>query len=103
MEKNIENSDLVITGEGKIDLQTLNGKTIMGLAKIAKRNKVPVIAIAGKLGDGIEPLYDHGIDAVFSILDQPMELADALRKADKLIQSVVENIMRTFRLRFKGK
>jgi glycerate kinase len=103
LEKHIENSDLVITGEGKIDLQTLNGKTIMGLAKIAKRNKVPVIAIAGKLGDGIEPLYDHGIEAVFSILDQPMELADALRKADKLIQSVVENIMRTLRLRFKGK
>lgn len=103
LEKHIENSDLVITGEGKIDLQTLNGKTIMGLAKIAKRNKVPVIAIAGKLGDGIEPLYDHGIDAVFSILDQPMELANALRKADKLIQSVVENIMRTFRLRFIGK
>jgi glycerate kinase len=103
LEKHIENSDLVITGEGKIDLQTLNGKTIMGLAKIAKKNKVPVIAIAGKLGDGIEPLYDHGIDAVFSILDQPMDLTDALNRADKLIQSLIENIMRTLRLRFKGK
>ncbi len=95
LEDYIKGSDLVFTGEGKIDVQTLHGKTIVGIARIAKRNKVPVIAIAGKLGEGIEPLYDLGIQAVYSIIDQPMELTDALQNADKLIQNLVENIMRT--------
>jgi glycerate 2-kinase len=99
LEKHIKNSDLVITGEGKIDKQTLNGKVIAGLAQIAKKHKVPLIAIAGKLGEGIEPLYEQGIHAIFSIVDQPMELNEALKNADKLIQNLVENIIRTFTMR----
>jgi glycerate 2-kinase len=99
LEKHIKNSDLVITGEGKIDKQTLNGKVIAGLAQIAKKHKVPLIAIAGKLGEGIEPLYEQGIHAIFSIVDQPMELNEALKNADKLIQNLVENIMRTLAMK----
>ena len=95
LEKYIKNSDLIFTGEGKIDIQTLNGKTIAGVAEIAKRYKIPVIAVAGKLGADIEPLYDCGISAVYSILDQPMELKEAMENADVLIESLVENIMRT--------
>ncbi len=98
LEDYIKNSDLVITGEGKIDVQTLNGKTLTGVAAIAKRNNIPVIAIAGKLGEGIEPLYDKGIQAVYSIVDQPMELNYALLNADRLIQNLVENIMRTIKM-----
>ncbi|MCD6597067.1 MAG: glycerate kinase [Bacteroidales bacterium] len=98
LEKYIKNSDLVFTGEGKIDLQTLNGKTIAGVAEIAKRYKIPVIAVAGKLGADIEPLFDCGISAVYSIIDQPMELKEALEKADELIQNLVENIMRTIKM-----
>jgi len=101
IEEHIKNADLVITGEGKIDKQTLNGKTIVGLARIAKNNTVPLIAIAGKLGEGIEPLYAMGIHAIFSIIDQPMELEDALKNADKLIQNLVENIIRTLQLKEK--
>jgi len=101
LEKYIKNSDLVFTGEGKIDAQTLNGKTIAGVAEIAKRYKIPVIAIAGKLGAGIEPLYDNGISAIYSILDQPMELKEAMENADVLIESLVENIMRTIQLKIE--
>jgi len=100
LEEHIINSDLIITGEGKIDKQTLNGKAIVGLARIAKINKVPLIAIAGKLGEGIEPLHNKGIHAIFSIIDQPMKLSMALKNADKLIENLVENIMRTLTIKF---
>ncbi|MCF6223822.1 MAG: glycerate kinase [Flavobacteriaceae bacterium] len=100
IEEHIINSDLIITGEGKIDEQTLNGKAIVGLARIAKINKVPLIAIAGKLGEGIEPLNNEGIHAVFSIVDQPMKLSMALKNADKLIENLIENIMRTLTIKF---
>jgi len=95
VEKHIKNADLVITGEGKIDAQTLNGKTVFGIAAIGKKYNVPVIAIAGKVGDGIDEIYKQGVTAIFCILNQPMALKDAIDKADFLIRSCVENIIRT--------
>ncbi len=98
LEYHIRNANLVITGEGKIDKQTLNGKVVSGVAGIAKKCNVPVIVIAGKIGEGIDQIYNHGVTAVFSIVDQPMELAAALKNADGLIQSCVENIMRVLKI-----
>lgn len=98
LEFHIQNADLVITGEGKIDAQTLNGKVILGVADIAKKFNVPVIVIAGKIGEGIEQIYNHGVTAIFSIVDQPLELDESLKRADELIQSCVENIMRVFKI-----
>ena len=57
IDKLIKNADLVITGEGKIDKQTLNGKAILGIASVGKKYKVPVIAITGKIGNNIEEIY----------------------------------------------
>ena len=94
LERHVKDADLVITGEGKIDGQTLQGKTVLGVAAIAKKHNVPVIAIAGKVGDGIDEIYDLGVTSIFSITDQPMQLEEAMEQADILIQSCIENIMR---------
>ncbi len=101
LEEQVKKADLVITGEGKIDRQTLYGKTIFGIANLAKKHKVPAIAICGTMGNDIEAIYDIGISAVFSIIDKPMSLEEAKKDAPKLIQASVENIMRTREIQSK--
>lgn len=96
LEKYMENADLVITGEGKIDAQTLQGKTLLGIATLAKRHHVPVIAIAGKVDNDIENIYEAGITSIFSIVNEPMELKEAISNAASLIELTVQNIMKTF-------
>ena len=95
LEDQIKNADLVITGEGRIDKQTLYGKTIFGIANLAKKHKVPAIAICGTIGNDIEAIYELGINSVFSIVDKPMSLEEAKKQAPQLIEACVENIMRT--------
>ena len=95
IEDYIKQADVVFTGEGKIDEQTLHGKTISGIAKLAKKYNVPVIVITGKIGDNIEGIYNIGVCAVYSIVNQPMELKHAIDQAPKLIQECAKNIMST--------
>ena len=67
----MKGADLVITGEGQMDEQTIYGKTPIAVAQLAKSHGIPVIGIVGKLGDGYEAVYEKGINAVFSIADGP--------------------------------
>tara|TARA_R110002049_G_scaffold9962_2_gene49672 strand:- start:46821 stop:47960 length:1140 start_codon:yes stop_codon:yes gene_type:complete len=97
MESFIKKADLVFTGEGKIDKQTLYGKTISGIAKMAKKHDVPVIVITGKMGENITGIYDLGVSAIYSIVNQPMALKNAIEEAPFLIQQCVNNIMRTIK------
>jgi glycerate kinase len=92
-------ADLVITGEGKIDVQTQYGKTPMGVAGVAKKFNKPVIAIAGTLGEGYQELYPLGFDAILSIMDKPMELKEALINAPYLIERCVRSAIRMFLLK----
>lgn len=85
-EKHVKQCDLVITGEGKIDAQTIFGKTPIGVAKVAQAHHKPVIAVAGTIGEGYEAVYEHGIDAVFSIASRPMPLSDALSRGPELLE-----------------
>ncbi|MCK4257863.1 MAG: glycerate kinase [Halanaerobiales bacterium] len=94
IEEIIPEMDIVITGEGKIDLQTIYGKTPIGVAKVAKKFKIPVIGIAGTLGDGAEMVYEHGIDALFSIINAPMTLEQAMEKSESLLVQLGENVGR---------
>ena len=94
MRYHLQGADLVITGEGRIDHQTASGKTPMGIAQEAGKFGVPTIALAGAVGDGIEPLYAEGIQAVFSIVRGPMSLGEAMEKAPELIEQTAEQIMR---------
>lgn len=65
-DKQLEGCDLVLTGEGRMDGQSLGGKVPIGVSRRAKRKNVPVVAIVGVTGSGIEPVYDEGITAVFT-------------------------------------
>lgn len=95
LERIVKDADLVITGEGFMDEQTLYGKAPMGVARVASRYDVPVIAIAGGLGEGIECLYDHGFSAFFAIVDKPMRLEEAIRHSEVLLTNLSERLMRT--------
>lgn len=94
LEQHIANCDLVISGEGQIDSQSFYGKTPMGVAQVAKKYDKPVILIAGSIGEGIEKLYDENVDAVFSIVNKPMSLKEAIENAGGLLEKLAENIMR---------
>lgn len=98
LEQAVIGADLVITGEGRLDEQTLHGKTPMGVAGIAKRHGVPVVALAGTLGEGYERLYGHGIDAAFSLAPGPISLAAALADAPVLLRRRAADIARLWRL-----
>ncbi|WP_202710766.1 glycerate kinase [Sporosalibacterium faouarense] len=96
LEDDIKNCDLVITGEGKIDDQTIYGKVPFGVAKLSKKYDKPVIAIAGSVSDKGYIVNKYGIDAVFSIMNYPMYIEEAMNKdkAKLLIESNVEQIIR---------
>ncbi len=103
IDEHLTDADLVITGEGQIDAQTVNGKTPMGVAQEAQKFNVPTIALAGSVGEGIDKLYEHGINAVFSIMNSPMSLQHAMDHAAELISSTTEQVMRTFYLQQRRK
>lgn len=94
MESQMSGANYVFTGEGKIDGQTIFGKTPIGVAKIAKRHQIPTIALVGTIGNGYEAVFDDGIDAVFSILSGPCSLPEALANAASNLSACAENIAR---------
>ncbi|QXM05136.1 glycerate kinase [Crassaminicella indica] len=94
LEEKIKNADIVWTGEGSIDHQTIYGKTPLGVAQVAKKYNIPVIALAGKVGHGVEVLYENGIDAIFSIMQGVSSLEEALVDGKKNTEKVSENIIR---------
>ncbi|MBB3103119.1 glycerate kinase [Azomonas macrocytogenes] len=98
LDEAIQGADLVITGEGKLDEQTLHGKTPAGVAAIAKRHGVPVIALAGMLGDGYQKLYGRGIEAAFSIAPGPVTLEQCCTDAGRLLRERACDVARLWRL-----
>ncbi|MFC4769345.1 glycerate kinase [Effusibacillus consociatus] len=94
LESNLQGADLVISGEGQCDFQTERGKTPFGVAKVAQRSGVPVILIAGSIGRGVEVLYQHGVQSVFSMVDRPMSLEEAMANAYDLLANCTERIIR---------
>ena len=94
----VRGADLVITGEGRFDAQTLRGKTPFGVARIARQQGVPVIVIAGTLGDGYEQMYEHGVDAAFALPAGPMSLAQACANSPQLLRERAGDIARVWRL-----
>ena len=97
-EKALQNADLVITGEGRIDAQSARGKVLNGIGLRAKKLGVPVIAIGGSVCAGSEALLACGITAMFSIANGPLTLDDAMQNGQFLIEQVSKNIMRVFAL-----
>lgn len=97
-EKTVKDADLVITGEGRIDRQTIYGKTPIGVAKAAKKYGVPVIGIAGSLSDDSDVVYDHGIDALFSIVPGAVSLPEAFEFAALNMERTARNVAASMKL-----
>ena len=97
LDEAIRGADLVITGEGRFDAQTLRGKTPFGVARIAQRHQVPVIVIAGTLGEGYEQMYAHGVDAAFALPSGPMSLEHACSEAPRLLRERAADVARLWR------
>lgn len=98
LEEAVRGADLVITGEGRFDAQTLRGKTPFGVARIARRHGVAVVVIAGTLGEGYQDLYAHGIDAAFAVTSGPMSLQQACAQAAPLLRDRARDIARLWAL-----
>jgi glycerate kinase len=98
LEGHLRDADLVITGEGKIDGQTIYGKTPIGVAKAAKKYGIPVIGIGGGISDDASVVYDNGIDALMSIISYPMSLESAMKQAYDLVVNAAERAMRLLML-----
>jgi glycerate 2-kinase len=88
----VQDADLVITGEGRIDSQTIYGKTPIGVAKTAKLHNIPVIGIAGSISDDVAVVCEYGIDAVFSVTPRVMTLQEAFADAASNVSFTAKNI-----------
>lgn len=92
LDAQVQAADLVITGEGRIDSQTIHGKTPIGVARIAKRHGKPVIGIAGCLTSDVGVVHAHGIDAVFSVLHRACSVEEAFAEAEANLRLSARNI-----------
>ncbi|WNQ11315.1 glycerate kinase [Paenibacillus aurantius] len=96
LERRLVDADLLITGEGRIDSQTAEGKTPCGVARLAKKHLVPAIGLAGSVGGGIEALYEEGLAAVLSIVNGPMTLEEAMSRTAELLEQASEQAVRVY-------
>lgn len=94
----VADADLVLTGEGRIDSQTIHGKTPVGVARVAQRHGKPVIAIAGCLAPGAVAVHEHGIAAVFGAVSRPCTVEQALADAAANVRVSARNIAAVLRL-----
>ncbi|MBP2194796.1 glycerate kinase [Pantoea cypripedii] len=93
----VQDASLVITGEGRIDSQTINGKVPIGVAQVAKQFNKPVIGIAGSLTADVGVVHEHGLDAVFSVLFGICTLEEALANAAQNVRMTARNVAATLK------
>ena len=91
-------ADLVIAGEGRADRSTAFDKAPVGIARRASQFGVPTVLMAGSLGPGYETLYEHGIDAILPITEEPADLDSSLRRGSELLERAAERAIRLYGL-----
>lgn len=101
LDSKLESADLVITGEGGLDYQTIYDKAPIGVARMAKKRGIPTIAISGMLGRDFHVVHDYGIDAALSIVNGPITLETASTNAAELISETVEQSLRLISIGIK--
>ena len=97
----LKGAGLVFTGEGRIDAQTLFGKTVTGVAAKAKEFRIPVVAIAGEVIGDYQEFYRHGIDTALSIASGPISLEKSMANAERLIADAAERALRLILIRLE--
>lgn len=94
-DEKIQDADMVITGEGRLDTQSLYGKVPVGIAgRVKSRRNIPVFALAGGIGEGVEGLYEKGIDACLGITREPVSLEYAMENVETLLEEAAGQLMR---------
>ena len=97
-DEQLQGADLVITGEGRVDGQSLSGKTPVGVARWAKRHDLPVIAVCGSIGAGAEGVHSVGIDALFTVVPGVCSQDQAMADAASNLERTAAQIARTLSL-----
>jgi len=95
----LKGAALCITGEGRLDGQSLGGKTAVSVARACKELNVPCVALVGAIGEGADGSLAEGVTSYFSICDKPMPLDEAIRDAARLLESTTDRVMRLLRPR----
>lgn len=94
----LDGADLVFTGEGRVDSQSLRGKVVSGVARHTKARRVPLIAVVGSAEDGIDAAaYELGVSAIFSICRAPTDMETAMRRGRENLAAAMDNILRLLR------
>ena len=96
--KSIVDADLVITGEGRVDSQTIHGKTPVGVAKIAKSHNLPVICIAGSVEDDADIIHQLGIDEIYSVIEGDYDLTEVLIEAGHKLTQAAQKVAKSLNL-----
>ena len=97
-ERIASDADFIFTGEGKIDSQSLRGKVVIGIAQRAAKLPVPVIAVVGDIGDNMEPAYDMGVSAIYSINRVAVDFSKAKHRSKSDLSLTMDTVMRTLKL-----
>jgi glycerate kinase len=95
-DRHLSDAALTIVGEGWLDRQSAFGKAPVGVAGKAARHGVPVVALCGGRDESSRQLYQHHIDAMWSICQRPMPLAESMNTCEQLLADAAENVLRTF-------
>jgi len=90
----LEDVDLVVTGEGRIDGQSVFGKVPVGVARRCKEKNVPVVAISGIMGENAQAVYDYGINSIMTTINRDMPLEEALSRAEELLFDAADRMFR---------
>lgn len=94
----ISDADVIFTGEGKIDGQSLRGKVVIGVARKAKEQKIPVIAIVGGAEGDVSPAYNEGVSAIFTINKLPQDFSISRHNSEQNLAFAFANVLRTLKI-----
>jgi glycerate kinase len=98
IDQHLPTTDFVITGEGKIDAQSVYGKVPVGVGQRVKKYNLPVLAIVGDIGDGASAVYDYGVDGIMSTVNKAMPLSEAMGRSSELLEDAAERVMRIIKI-----
>ena len=93
-DERIEGADVIFTGEGRLDCQSLMGKVVGGVAQRAKRKGIPLVAVAGSIDENTGDIYTSGVSAAFSITRKPVPFREARKSSEENLAFAMDNILR---------